>query len=217
MGPDLLSNDHAGTQHQDEPARHRRRPGGGDGAGRGWFRPRPHDGAASRTGRPGRQRDPDPAPTPAGVQVLRRAELIELAASASDALASGKALPGPVTAAAGQRFELVLPFGCSGPNESGSMRWSYDEAGGALRIAVDPISWEPAQWGLDGSTGYDVAEGFWVSRPWSSSEECPRNGSAVPPDTEAITLPGQTLAITQFFADGDNRNARFATAGPTSW
>jgi hypothetical protein len=151
---------------------------------------------------------PTPELTPASEGVLRRADLIELAENATDALTSGETGDRRIAPAVGQRFELVLPFGCSGPNESGpAMRWRYDDASETLRVTVEPTSWDPGQWGLD-SARYEIAEGFWISRPWSSSEACPKNSSLVPPDTDAITLPGQTLAIAQFFADGDNRDAR---------
>jgi hypothetical protein len=151
---------------------------------------------------------PTPALTPASEGVLRRADLIELAESATDALTSGETERSRVDSPAGQRFELVLPFGCSGPNESGpAMRWRYDEASETLRVTVKPTSWDPGQWGLDPAR-YEAAEGFWISRPWSSSEVCPKNSPNVPPDTDAITLPGQTLAIAQFFVDGDSRDAR---------
>jgi hypothetical protein len=147
--------------------------------------------------------------TPTGEGILRRAELIELAARAADALTSGEDARDQIGAVAGQRFELVLPFGCSGPNETGpTMRWDYDDASEALRITVEPTSWDRGQWGLPDAARFEVAEGFWISRPWSSSEACPQGGSAVAPDTDAITLPGQTLAIAQFFGDAAHRDAR---------
>lgn len=163
---------------------------------------------------------PEPAPpvvaapptspaTTASEGALRRAELIDLATQAADALTLGEPVPDHVQAAAGQRFELLLPFGCSGPNESGpTMRWHYDETNEALRVTVEPTSWDPGQWGLADASRFEVAEGFWVTRPWSSSESCPQGGSPVPPDTDAITLPGQTLAIAQFFGDAAHRDAR---------
>lgn len=150
----------------------------------------------------------EPVPTPTS-DVLRRADLIALAQAASDALASGDAGSGRTAPAAGQRFDLVLPFGCAGPSKIGpAMRWQYDDASETLRITVEPTSWTASQWQLDQPARFEAAEGFWISRPWSSSEACPRDSVPVPPDSEAITLPGQTLAIAQVFTDGDNRNAR---------
>ena len=141
--------------------------------------------------------------------ILRRADLIDLAERAADALTSGEEAGDLPTVSAGQRFELILPFGCSGPDESGpAMRWDHDPESEALRITVEPSTWGPEQWALDTPPGFEVAEGFWISRPWSRSETCPQGGAAIPPDTDAITLPGQTLAIAQFFAGGDRRDAR---------
>jgi hypothetical protein len=152
---------------------------------------------------------PTPAPTPANDGILRRAELIALAASAADALTLGEEGRGPDGAAAGQRFELVLPYGCSGPDESGpTMRWHYDEGAQTLRVTVEPTSWTPEQWGLAEPARFEVAEGFWIDRPWSSSEACPPSAAAVASGTEAAALPGQTLAIAQFFTDETDRHAR---------
>jgi hypothetical protein len=151
----------------------------------------------------------EPRPTSTDAGVLRRVDLIELAESATEALTSGQSRSVPAAQAIGRRFELVLPFGCSGPTENGpAMRWQYDEASEALHITVEPTSWTPGQWDLGEPTRFEAAEGFWISRPWSSSEICPQDSLPVPPDAEAITLPGQTLAIAQFFAEGDNRGVR---------
>lgn len=152
--------------------------------------------------------EPAALPSPAGDVVLGRADLIALAQSATDAVASGPPASSADAAMAGRRFDLVLPFGCGGPAESGPMRWQYDQAGETLRITVEPTSWPPSQWQLEQATRFEVAEGFWISRPWSSSETCPRDSILVPQDGEAVTLPGQTLAIAQFFTESDNRNAR---------
>ena len=70
-----------------------------------------------------------------------------LAAQMADAVASGQAMPSAVADAAGQRFELRLPFGCRGPAEAESdaaMRWRYDETDKALRVHVAPVVWTHA-------------------------------------------------------------------------
>src|SRR3546814_12786987 len=77
-------------------------------------------------------------------------------------------MPAAVADAAGSRFELLLPFGCSGPSEAGTslpMQWRSDEADGTLRVSVKPRMWSEADWNLDdrGSTG--AAEGFRITRP----------------------------------------------------
>lgn len=129
---------------------------------------------------------------------------MELAQQASDARASGSPLSPTVTNAAGRRFELILPFGCAGPSEDGStqpMRWRYDETAEALRVSVTPVAWNGEDWDFAAAKGLR-AEGFWIARPWTSSERCPPSVMQPSPSgTEPVTLPGQTLAIAQFSAD----------------
>src|SRR3546814_5273754 len=110
--------------------------------------------------------------------------------------AAGEAMPAAVADAAGSRFELLLPFGCSGPSEAGTslpMQWRYDEADGTLRVSVKPMMWSEADWNLDDRASTAAAEGFWITRPWSSSGACPlRAGQAFSRGVEPLTLPGQT-------------------------
>lgn len=148
------------------------------------------------------------APSTPDKSVKTRADLIALAAQAADAIASGQTIPGSIADTAGQRFELRLPFGCRGPAETGSdvaMRWRYDETTKALRVHVAPVVWTRADI-LDAAgqtTSEDPVEGFWIPRPWTASEACPATqDNPAPAGTDAVTLPGQTLAIAQFF-DGD--------------
>jgi len=156
---------------------------------------------------PAAAREPVVPPTP-GNSVLARADIMTLAAQMADAVASGQAIPKAVADAAGQRFELRLPFGCGGPagaESDAAMRWRYDETDKALRVHVAPVVWTRADI-LDAAgqaTAADAVEGFWIARPWTASEACPATRDNPAPDgTEPVTLPGQTLAIAQFF-DGD--------------
>lgn len=153
---------------------------------------------------------PGPAPSlaPEAARDLERADLIALGQRAADSFASGETLPKKIRDAAGRRFSLWLPFGCAGPTDADSglsMRWRYDESSEVLRVTADPVRWTAADWGLDGARAPASAEGFWIGRPWLSSGACPaRTEQAVPRGTEAITLPGQSLAIAQFtFNEGD--------------
>ncbi len=141
--------------------------------------------------------------------VLGRAELVALAAAAADAAAAGTEPPRSLAEAVGRRFEIRLPFGCDGPAEeasSAAMRWRYDEASNALRLHVAPRVWPVEDWWSgQPPPGVEAVEGFWIMRPWSSSEGCPASeaGSAAT-DAEPVTLPGQTLAIgTTILADED--------------
>ncbi len=157
-------------------------------------------------------REPAAPPTP-GNPVLGRADIMGLAALGADAVASGQAMPKAIADTAGQRFELRLPFGCRGPADAGSdaaMRWHYDETAKALRVHVAPVVWTRTDI-LDAAgqaTAEGAVEGFWIPRPWTGSEACPTlRDNPAPAGTDAVTLPGQTLAIAQFF-DGDGDGAR---------
>jgi hypothetical protein len=154
---------------------------------------------------------PPPDIAPRVTRPLGRAELLDLARRAADAFASGEPMPREIAAARGRDFDLALPFGCAGPSPAAStngMRWNYDESSRSLHVTAAPVTWRPADLGLD-EARFDVAEGFWIARPWSSSDVCPAvDGAPVPSGTDAILLPGQNLAIAQFFPNGEKRDAR---------
>lgn len=151
---------------------------------------------------------PPPAP-PEPKRALDRADLIALAGQAADAFASGIEMPESVAKANGRRFSLAIPFGCSGPSDAADtrpMRWRYDAEEQTLRASIVPVAWQESEWGPDEQAAAMTAKGFWIDRPWSSSENCPpRVDSPVPPGEEAIARPGQTLAIAQFFATDADR------------
>ncbi|MGZ8284416.1 MAG: hypothetical protein ACXW27_03025 [Allosphingosinicella sp.] len=145
--------------------------------------------------------------------MLGRADLIALAAAAADAAAAGRD-PGPEIAQAdGRRFELRLPFGCTGPageDAAAPMRWRYDSKAEALRISVDPVVWTARDWWpAEAANGVEAIEGFWIARPWTSSEACPQGGERSAGDgMAAVTLPGQTLAVGQIFMAESGRGGR---------
>lgn len=148
---------------------------------------------------------PSPQPTEAAARVLGRADLLALANIAADAFASGKSVPGDVDSAAGRQFDLVLPFGCSGPNDlaATAMGWQYDAGTATLRVSATPVTWSGADWQVRQGDAVAPATGFWINRPWSGDERCPvRIGEAAPTGTVPVTLPGQTLAIATFGANG---------------
>lgn len=152
---------------------------------------------------------PRPSPTAEPLRILGRAEITSIAAQAADALASGEPLPESVREAANRRFELALPFGCSGPasdNSLASLRWRYNEEEETLRVHVAPTSWSATDWGIGGASGIEAIEGFWLTRPWSSDATCPQRAQTGPTGTEPVTLPGQTLAVAQFFTGDDRRS-----------
>lgn len=156
---------------------------------------------------------PRPTPTANTARMLGRADLLALAAEAADAAASGESIPASVRDAAGKPFEIWLPFGCEGPADAESnapMRWRYDDATGALRVNVTPVTWSPDEWWKTDTTPQaETIEGFWIPRPWTQSEECPSSqASTAPLGAEPITLSGQTLAIGQAFGTDSTRQGR---------
>lgn len=142
---------------------------------------------------------------------LDRADVIELAAAAADATASGEALPDRVRNAVGRRVEIALPFGCSGPAEADSeqpLRWRYDEGAETLRLHVAVTPWEPDEWNLDQPTGDGAIEGFWIARPWSARDECPQPAGRGPSSAPATDLNAErSLAVAQFFRGDARREA----------
>lgn len=161
---------------------------------------------------------PLPVPTPSRQvetvpeQILRRADLIDLGAAGADALASGTDLPKKIAALAGKRFELNLPFGCDGPAAEGSsapMRWRYDEESRALRVHAAPMAWQITDWWRNPPRPVETMEGFWIERPWSLAESCPRSPPiAAAPSAEPVTLPGQTLGLVQLTTAATPRQMR---------
>jgi len=156
---------------------------------------------------------PEPEPEPVSSGVLGRGDLIALAAAAADAVAAGRDPDAAIGQADGRRFALRLPFGCNGPAAEGSaaaMRWRYDAEAGALRIAVNPVTWSAQDWWPAGAAGdIEAIEGFWIERPWTSSEACPGSGDRpAAAGAEPVTLPGQTLAIGQIFLAESARGGR---------
>ncbi|MFA7595355.1 MAG: hypothetical protein WCY92_03285 [Novosphingobium sp.] len=137
------------------------------------------------------------------IRPLGRASLIALAGHAADAVSAGAVPPPEVEKGAGRRFDLVIPFGCSGPaapDSSEPLRWSYDPQKQTLRISVSMTVWNMEDWLLPAAAeSANSVEGFWISYPWSSSPQCPIQAKA-----DASEIPGpapvsaRTLAIGQF-------------------
>lgn len=128
---------------------------------------------------------PQPPTLPAPKPPLGRAELIEAAARAADAYATGQAAPAANAELAGRRFELVISFGCDGPRESDEDAfWTHDEERETLRVSVAPENWTDDETirAMAGALSFEAAEGFWISRPWIRTGGCPS-----PPPASADT------------------------------
>lgn len=183
---------------------------------------------------------PPPPDLPIVRPPLGRADLIAAAAQAADAFAAGQPLPEAVARIAGRSFEIRLPFGCPGEAQSEDvpLGWQYDAEDRALRVRAQPTLWPVEIWApqapseeADGPA-VEAVEGFWIARPWTTSEACPPTGSASPTPpvstpAEASVQPGeaestesaspsappeldpeQTLGVAQFFGPESSRVGR---------
>src|SRR3546814_17066119 len=84
--------------------------------------------------------------------------------------------------------------------------WSSDVCSSdlrALRVHVEPTQWSGADWSLGKEQAATSIEGFWIPRPWSTSDACPRRSQPGASGTETVLLPGQTLAVAQFTGDDE--------------
>lgn len=162
---------------------------------------------------------PQPMPV-ATIAPVGRAELLAAAALAADEVAAGNALPKENRTLVDRTFELRLPFGCGGSTATDLGEWSVDPKARVLRINARPQAWgeDPTIKALADGITYDAAEGFWIERPWTRSENCPKPlpveaASALPvqdpaPVAARDDVPMHTLAIVQYFSPDAPRTLR---------
>lgn len=162
-----------------------------------------------------------PIPGIAALESLGRAELLEAANAAADETAAGNELPKSNLKLVDRSFELVLPFGCSGGTVGNWGQWSLDPKTNVLRVSFRPQNWgnDPSFRVAAGGMTYDAAEGFWIERPWTRSEQCPAVADASPlptttekpgsvPPSQAAFPDRQTLALVQYFSPDAPRTMR---------
>ncbi len=149
------------------------------------------------------------ATEPEQLGAISRADLIAAFARAADATAAGGALPGSNRQLIGRTFNLKLPFGCNG--EASNMRpawagWTFDHNRQALKLSATPERWTDADWvkSIAGDLPHEAVEGFWIERPWTSSETCPVDNLVGTADLTGSN-DRQTLGIAQFFAPDSPR------------
>ncbi|SCY15552.1 hypothetical protein SAMN05660666_00860 [Novosphingobium aromaticivorans] len=140
---------------------------------------------------------------------IGRIDLIAAFGRASDAVAAGQALPDANRQLVGRTFSLKLPFGCDGEADKERPAWAgwtLDRNRQALKLSAAPERWTDAAWAksIAGDMAHEAVEGFWIERPWTSSEECPAGNpaseSGLPASDER-----QTMGIAQFFAPDSPR------------
>ena len=145
-----------------------------------------------------------PAPPPP----LSRAEFLRVVADAADASAAGAEYADAARQLEGRRFALRLPFGCQGPTtvREPPIGYTVDARRGSLRLTARPEVWTDAGWAraLVGGENVESIEGFWLRRPWTSSEACP----PLPAMPGAIPPSPETVGLAQAFAEGGSRLLR---------
>lgn len=140
---------------------------------------------------------------------LGRADLIAAFARASDAVAAGQPLADANRQLVGRMFSVKLPFGCGGEanNERSEWAaWTFDRNRQTLKLIASPERWADADWvkTISGGMPHEAVEGFWIDRPWTSSDACPDGNTAAYADL-AGSDERQTFGIAQFFAPDSPR------------
>jgi hypothetical protein len=126
-----------------------------------------------------------PTPIPLPPPPLSRSDLIAAAAQAASAYAKGDAYPSQNKAMVGRRFQLAIPFGCAGPSATPSTapaRWNFDLKAKTITLTAEPQIWTQTPWvqAVIGKGDYELVQGFWIPRPWVSTESCPVARSPLP-------------------------------------
>lgn len=149
---------------------------------------------------------------PAAPLIVERAQLLTVVGQSASAFATG--LPAPPAAArlAGQRFSIRMPFGCLGPDEAGAATYAYDADKGSLKLTARPEVWtdNAAIRDLVATPGTETIEGFWIPRPWITTDACPAlrpqpivEGDGKPAPAPAPAAP--TVGLVATFEAGDSR------------
>lgn len=156
---------------------------------------------------------PPPAPVvPVVAPPLRRSDLVAAAARAAAAYAAGEAYPATDKALVGQQFEIVIPFGCSGPSASPSAdpaRWNFDLKKKTITLTAQPQLWTDTPWVRDmlGDSPFERIEGFWIPRPWLAAETCPAPRTPSP-GGPAPAASEPTVGVVRVFSPDASRVGR---------
>lgn len=148
---------------------------------------------------------------------LGRAELLAAVAAAADEVAAGNPLPKANLELANRTFELAMPIACDDGVTGGWGSWSFEPATKVLRASFNRQNWIGVPLFADLADGqqFETAEGFWIERPWTRSEQCPRiiarPTGAETPETETPKAP-ETVGQKQDVPDNDLALVQYFTS-----
>lgn len=166
--------------------------------------------------------EPAATPTTPSIPVrepgLDRQGLLAAVAGAASAYAAGAARP-ETDPLVGQAFDVTLAFGCDGPAPApaegagegagdGLARWSWGPERETIRLGLTPGDWTgSALIAGAGSDEWEAVEGFWIARPWMSSQDCP-SLRADPLASGPVGPSPQTVGLAAVFEKGGSRLGR---------
>ena len=167
--------------------------------------------------------EPSQIRPPLTLAPLGRAAILRAVSAATDAAASGQPYPAANRELMDRTFELHLPFACDGTATGTWGDVEVDPIREVLRINVKPERWDagsPVGMAAPDQI-FDAIEGFWIERPWTMSDSCPKpiasattnsatiasSSASMPAADEPKSIPenSQTVALAQFFAPETSR------------
>lgn len=146
---------------------------------------------------------------------LTRAGLLAATARAASAYAAGEAMEG-ADALVGRQFSIRIPFGCNGPRPTqaeavgdGLARWSWGPENETIQLSLTPGDWLSTALisAAAGESDWEAVEGFWLPRPWLTTEVC--SAVRVDPLQSGDRSPSpQTVGLAAVFGADDSRVGR---------
>lgn len=166
--------------------------------------------------------DDSPSTTTAAVKTLSavgRADILAAVASAADEVAATNPLPQSNLELTNRSFELTMPIACEDGATGTWGSWRFDPLSRVLRVNFSRQNWAAVPLFADLANGqtFETAEGFWIERPWTRSEQCPGSvdnaaKSGIPKNGGKASLenletpspeqaaPDNRLALVQYFS-----------------
>jgi hypothetical protein len=140
---------------------------------------------------------------------LDRAAFLAAAAEAASSFSTGRPQPGS-TSIVGRQFRVRIPFGCYGPSPTGQedqTYWRSDPRHRSITVGARPQVWtaSPLRVAIDPLGTAEAIEGFWIPRPWITTDDCPRfarpsgdgRGPPSDPTVGLVALYGKEAPRTQ--------------------